>query len=136
MIKGMEKGHTYKLAYTKPMYDRHEHHYLPDNFRFCDPDIRRVSFGGRFDGGSRYCAVCGRKGEGSYQFLDLDSFKEFYLSDHCLRHESTTVWSDTESDDVIKRWYAREDIERRAKGGDPLAGLTLALEDWEDLDDS
>lgn len=130
-IKGMDKGQTYTLAYTKPLYDKYEKKYLPDNFRFVDPHIRRVSFGGKFDGGARYCAVCGRRGQ-CYQFLDLDSFQEFYLSEHCLRHDSTTVWRPDEDEQHILSWYAREDVTRRAAGGDPMAGLVLALEDLED----
>ena len=132
--KKREVGGHYVMAYTRPVYDRSAKQYLPDNFRFTDPIIRRVSYGGLFKDAKRFCAICGRKGQ-CYSFLDLDTFREFYVSQHCLMHDSTTLWAEDTSEDTIKQWYEREDITRRAAGGDPLAGLTLALEDLEARDE-
>lgn len=124
-------GNHYKLTYTKPIYDRKEQRYLPDNFRFVEPTIRLVSYGGKMPADQpRYCAICGRRGS-TYMFLDLETFQEFFVSQHCLTHAATRMWDEDTPDYEIIRWYEREDIERRAQAGDGLAGLTLALEELE-----
>lgn len=127
----LEKGKAYILTYTRPIYDKSEKKYLPDNFRFVEPNIVPVFFGGRC-AESRYCAVCGRRGVNSRVFVRKDDFKEIYVSDHCFRHDSTQIWAEDTAEASINEWYKREDIERRAAGGDSLAGLTLALEQMEE----
>lgn len=130
--KSIEVGGHYVLTYTRPMYDKTEHRYLPDNFRFTEPYVRKVAYGGICKDGQRYCAVCGRKGNGSYMFLDLESFQEFFISRHCLLHDSTQIWPIESTDKDVEAWYARENLRRGAEAGDPIAGAAVifgALDD-------
>lgn len=126
----LEKGKAYILTYTRPMYDKSEKKYLPDNFRFVEPHIVPVFFGGRCKE-PRYCAVCGRRGVNSRVFVRKDDFKEIFLSDHCFRHDSTQIWAEDTPEARINEWYDRENLERGARAGDPIAGLAMALEEWE-----
>lgn len=126
----LEKGRAYILTYTRPMYDKHEKKYLPDNFRFTDPHVVPVFFGGRC-AESRYCAVCGRKGVNSRIFVRKDDFKEIYVSEHCFKHDSTQIWAEDTPESHIAQWYERESLERGARAGDPLASLAIALEEME-----
>lgn len=126
----LERGKGYILTYTNPMYDKHEKKYLPDNFRFTDPHVVPVFFGGRC-AEPRYCVVCGRRGVNSRVFVRQTDFKEIYVSDHCFRHDSTMIWPEGTSESMIKERYDRENLERGAKSGDPIAGLALALEELE-----
>lgn len=126
------QGDSYTLTYTQPMYDKDRKSYLPDNFRFVEPNILHVIYGGRAGKGiSRYCAVCGRKGDNPHQFLDLDSGKEVFFSEHCLNHESTQLWKSDYPEEKIKKWYSEEELQRSYRSGDPLAGLVVALRDMD-----
>ncbi len=118
------------LSFTKPMYDKTEHRYLPDNFRFVDPHIVRVYYGGR-EPEPRYCMICGRKSKDCSIFIRESDLKEHYISKHCLRHDSTRLWSFDTEPGAIDEWYDRECLERGAEAGDSLARLTLALEEME-----
>lgn len=129
----LEIGQEYILTFTHPMYDKHEQKYLPDNFRFVDPDIVTVFYGGHAGKDvSRYCAVCGRKGANPHQFLDIETGKELFISDHCLAHDSTQQWRTGTKKETIEEWYREECLRRDAEGGDSMAGLVLALRDLED----
>lgn len=127
----LEQGKAYVLTYTRPIYDRQNKRYLPDNFRFVDPNIVPVFYGGRC-AEPRYCAICGRRGVNSRIFVRMADFKEIFVSDHCYRHDSTMIWPEGTSESLIAERYHREDIERRAKAGDKMAGLVLALEEMEE----
>lgn len=124
----LEKGKPYILTFTKPIYDRHEKKYLPDNFRFCDPHIERVYYGGRCDA-PRFCNVCGRKGSNARIFIRESDLKELYVSDHCFRHPATKIWDENTPIDHIEGWYEQEDRERRAEAGDPLAAAAIMMEE-------
>lgn len=134
--KDLAAGEHYVLTYTRPMYDKSERRYLPDNFRFVDPEIRSVAYGGRCPD-RRYCAVCGRQGKDSHMFLDLETFRELFISPHCLAHDSTRLWRDGTDTHDIEQWYGRESLKRGYEAGDPLAGAAVmfgALDDdelWE-----
>lgn len=130
----LEKGKAYILTYTRPMYIPSEKKYLPDNFRFIEPHIVPVFFGGRCKE-SRYCAVCGRRGVNSRVFVRKDDFKEIYVSDHCYKHDSTQIWAEDTPESHIEEWYKREDLERAARAGDPIAGLAKAFEEMEAQED-
>lgn len=130
MTEKLEQGTEYVLSYTRPMYDRHEKRYLPDTFRFVDPTIYHVFYGGRCKE-SRYCAVCGRRGKNYRIFVRKSDFQEIFISDHCFNHDSTMMWPErTPAYTIIER-YKREDIERRAAAGDSMASFALALEQLE-----
>ena len=130
MTEKLEQGKAYILTFTKPMYDRQAHRYLPDTFRFVDPNIVHVFYGGRCEE-PRYCAVCGRRGKNSRVFVRQEDLKEIFISDHCFNHESTMIWPEGTSESTIIERYKREDIERRAAAGDSMAGFALALEQLE-----
>ncbi len=132
--KNIEKGVSMLLTYTQPMYDKKEQKYLPDNFRFVEPDIVEVFYGGR-EPEPRYCRICGRKAKDCSIFLRASDLKEIFISRHCLQHDSTRLWSINTPTEEIKTWYDRESLERGAKAGDPLAGLALALEELENEED-
>lgn len=120
----LEQGQQYMLSFTKPIYDRERKRYLPDRFRFTDPHIERVFYGGRCEA-SRYCIVCGRKGTNSRIFVREYDMKELYVSDHCFRHPATKIWSGDTDMATILNWYKVEDRERAAEAGDPLAAASL-----------
>lgn len=120
----LEQGQQYMLSFTKPIYDRERKRYLPDRFRFTDPHVERVFYGGRCEA-SRYCVVCGRKGTNSRIFVRESDFKELYVSDHCFRHPATKVWPSDTTLEAILSWYKVEDRERAAEAGDPLAAASL-----------
>lgn len=130
MTEKLEQGKAYILSYTRPMYDRQKKQYLPDTFRFVDPNIVPVFFGGRC-AESRYCAVCGRRGTNYRVFVRQEDFKEIFISDHCFRHDSTMTWPEGTPESMIIERYQREDIERRAATGDGMASFALALEQLE-----
>ena len=130
-IKRIHAGEHYMLAFTQPKYDKYKQQYLPDNFRFVDPEIVHVAYGGKTgkEDPAQCCRICGRKGTTQHMFLNLDTFDEFFISIHCLAHCSTTVWPEDKPRQKIKEWYEREDLIRNAKAGDPLAGLAIAFEE-------
>lgn len=132
--KNLRAGEHYILTYTQPMYDKTEHRYLPDNFRFVEPELRKVAYGGICKD-RRYCAVCGRSGAESHMFLDLETFKELFISRHCLAHDSTQIWPEDTADKVIEGWYAKENLRRGAEAGDPLAGAAVMFGALDDDDD-
>lgn len=120
-------GEHYVLAFTKPHYDRESHRYLPDSLRFVMPTIRHVAYGGKLkpEAGTRYCAICGRKGREPFCFLDLDSMKELFISQHCLSHPAVQLFTDGTSSDAVKSWYEAEDLRQGARAGDPLAAAAM-----------
>lgn len=134
MLKSsLEVGKLIKLSFTHPVYDPNKKSYLPDNFRFIDPEIHEVFYGGRCKGTRHKCRICGRLGSTFFQFLDIETGNEIYLSEHCLMHDSTRAW-DNSTDKDIKKWYAKEDLERRAEAGDSLAGIVATFSSQEDID--
>lgn len=123
-------GFHYKLSWTSPIYLKSEKRYAPDGFRFVDPLIARVAYGGKCkDGQNHRCMICGRAVKSCYQLLFLGSMKEFWISDHCFRHESTQLWPEETENDKIVGWYNRMDMEARAAAGDPLAMLAMFCEE-------
>lgn len=124
MGEKIERNTTYWLSYTQPMYVKSEKSYLPDNFRYVEPDIRRVRFGGLVKEPAR-CVICGRMSKQTYKFLDLDTFQEFNMSRHCFNHPSTKLWPESVTKEQIGKWYDRRDIET---SNDPLARMVLFLE--------
>ena len=122
MRETLTKGQQYRLSFTKPAYDRANHRYMPDNFRFVNPIITDVFYGGRC-ADSRHCSVCGRKGVNSRIFVRSSDMKELFVSDHCLRHPATRIWSPDVDVKTISAWYAAEDLELRKEAGDPPTAL-------------
>lgn len=131
-----ERGGKYILSLSHPMYDKHDQKYLPDNFRFCEPDVYPVIYGGRTGRDvRRHCTICGRLGTNQHQFLNLDTGRELFISEHCMAHDSTVLWSEDTPREYIDKWYTEEQLQRDARGGDGLAGLALALRDLEEEED-
>lgn len=127
-------GGQYTLTFTSPAYDRHEKRYLPDNFRFVDPNFIKVTYGGcsPVDCSAR-CIVCNRKITGkAHAFLNMESFQECFISIHCLEHDSTMLWDPEVSSEKIEKWYSEEALKRDADAGDPLARFVIAIRDLED----
>lgn len=120
-------GGHYLLAYTRPHYDKVERRYCPDSLRFVDPKVLHVAYGGKLkpEAGTRYCAVCGRKGQEPYCFLDLDSMKELFISQHCLGHPAVQLFEDGTAIEDVKKWYEKEDLRQGARAGDPLAAAAM-----------
>lgn len=128
----LNQGQTYIVTYTHPMYVKYEQRYLPDNFRFVDPEIMRGIYGGRVRNGvSCRCEICGRLSKDHYDFWDVERQCEVFFSPKCMEHESTRVWGQSTDPQRIQDWYQRRSLEDGAKRGDPLAGLALALEEME-----
>lgn len=129
------KGRRYRLTFTRPMYLKDEKTYLPDNFRFIDPESMTVAYGGRvYDGPVCRCLICGRPGKSYHEFYDLDGGREVYVSPHCLEHPSTRLWRADVPTKEIEDWYSRRNLLDGAARGDPIAGLALALEEMEAQD--
>lgn len=125
-------GQLYIVTFTHPMYVKSEQRYLPDNFRFVDPDMLRGIYGGRVRNGPPCrCEVCGRDSKDYYEFWDVENEKEVYISPKCMEHESSRVWGQSTDPKRIQEWYDRKSLEDGARRGDPLAGLALALEEME-----
>lgn len=121
--KERKVGGHYLLGYTRPHYNRAEKRYCPDSLRFVGPKVLHVAYGGRLkpEAGARYCAVCGRKGQEPYCFLDLDTMKELFVSQHCLGHPAVQLFEDDTAVEDVKKWYEKEDLRLGALAGDPLA---------------
>lgn len=128
-------GGQYTLTFTSPTYDRHEKKYLPDNFRFVDPNFMKVTYGGcsSLECCEARCLICGRKIAGkAHQFLDMEKFREVFISLHCLDHDSTMLWDPSVPSEKIEKWYTEEALKRDADAGDPLAGFVIAMRDLEE----
>ena len=130
-LKNLIKGGAYILTYTQPMYDKSNHRYLPDNFRYTEPEVRNVRFGG-FVSEPYVCAVCGRTATNVGRFLDVDSFEEFAISRGCLAHPSTVLWGAGTPKDKIAAWYSSRELQDGVDRGDTLAKLALFFRDLED----
>lgn len=119
-------GH-YMLAYTRPRWNPTTRKYDPDSMRFVSPTIRKVSYGGKLGkaAGTRHCAVCGRKGQEPYCFLDLETMTELFISQHCLSHPAVQLFAEESDVKDIKRWYEQEDLRQGAMAGDPLAAAAM-----------
>lgn len=130
----LEIGRAYRLSFTHPLYNPGERRYLPDSFRFTEPDVVDAVYGGRCK--ERYkCAVCGRWGGEFRQFLNISDGSELFLSNHCFAHDSTRVWPSGTEEGTIEKWYREESLRRDAENGDGLANLVLALRDLEDREE-
>lgn len=126
----LKKGSAYKISYTRPRYDRQTHRFAPDSYRFVNPIIETVFYGGRCPE-PRRCSVCGRKSADCRVFVRERDMLELFFSDHCFRHESTRMWNEDDPDGIIRDWYAVEDLERAHEAGDAAASLVKAFEDLE-----
>ena len=130
-LKDLKQGTAYVLTYTQPLYIRAEHRYLPDNFRYTEPEVRNVRYGGLVNEPS-ICTICGKRACVVGKFLDTDTFEEFTISRGCLKHPSTRLWVAGTKREVIDKWYQKRELEDGAERGDKLAKLALAFRDMED----
>lgn len=108
----MNKGERGILSYTRPRYDKEHSKFFPDSDRFAPSRVHIISvtYGGVHTGEPRHCNVCGRLSKKYHVFLD-ENFKEIYLTDHCLRHPSTALWSEDKTDAEIRQWYSTQYLE-------------------------
>lgn len=119
-------GQVYKISFTHPRWDGECGRFLPDTYRFVDPEIVTAVYGGRCRERHR-CCVCLRYGGRFCQFLDLGSGEELFISEHCLSHDSTQVWDRDTEDATIEKVYDDVSLRLGAEDGDGLAGFALAL---------
>ena len=109
------KGKEYLLTYTRPIYDPETKRYAPDKTRFQNPRQLRIRYGG-IESESTRCFICGRYGTDNHAFFASTKGFELFISNHCLKHESTRLWPPDTIADKIEIWYDEKECEHPANG--------------------